>query len=1194
MKTSQHKLKKILPLLISAVLVLGLLVQFADPAIASGDDVYRIVLRYYDPIQITYNIKYPVNDGRGEWTGPEDVPIGGVGVPGSGQFDISSYISTQIYCVDPFTPFHGRVPGLGGDFLWNGGAMADTVSGYVEAAPWNMSGAMQMYGDAVRWIAANGYRGVYNYGKTDDHPESVKSIQRLNAMFPGIGPIDREIAVMATKVAIWKTIAGDSVQVLKTTLDGRPSKKATFDALVQGLVDKAALQPASVEEEVTVTTFDIVIREDIGVHAFYDESGLGSYNYYGPMNVTADLGNARAGSSLADMDRLFLTASGINSDDVLFVSDTYAELPEGKLFGTSRNEQYIIGNGTDNTWISDDFYLAIPKARDPDHGDELLVHAMAMAPEVPVVEGTPIVYAFTPPGTDIQDWNAIQAFIGGASGETKVNLYAEAKWDTGRTTLGELSISKQVENAALENMDHEFTFAVYYSKTSLDANPPKLNLTDYPVRGAFSVNTGNNTFTLKNGGFAFIEGLPMVVSGGGPGYEYYYWVEEVSPGPNYGNPYFELNAGNPSGLTANGSKIGPFQLNDVVDDIETHLAYVTVTNTYEHNTGSLIINKKLAGSPGDWGVNDATAFTARVKDLTGNNYVLFEHQPNGTYKAVGNNNSANPTNDLRELVRFTAGSKAEMTNLWAGRQYKVEETGGNHYTTSYNKSTVSFPSKGREEVVITNDYEHGTGSLVISKKLTGNPEDWGVDDTTVFTARVKDITNNNYVFFDLLPDGTYWANGNNGSPEPSDNPRELVRFTAGSSAVMNNLWAGYVYQVEETEGEHYTASYQGNGVSFPTSGNMNVVITNDYEHGTGSLVISKKLTGCPGDWSVDDATVFTARVKDVTDNNFVLFDLQSDGTYWANGNNGSPEPSDNPRELVRFTAGNSAELTNLWAGQIYEIVETGAEYYTPSYEGNEVSFPESGNMIVVVTNDYEHGTGSLVIKKKLTGAPGDWGVNDGTAFTVKIKDITGGNYLLFKTDPEADGSYWCVGNNVDGLSEPYAGATTMELTVTAKTSLAVVNLWSNHVYEIEELAGNGYTTSYINNVEVLPNGQSGTVTVVNNYEPKESTTTTTTTKPIVPSGTNPTTTRPSTTWPTTTSPTTTNPSTTWSTTTTRPSTTWPTTTGPATTWSTTKPENSENPKTGDNNAMSIWLWLGAVNLFVIVLTVAAGRRRKTA
>jgi len=382
-------------------------------------------------------------------------------------------------------------------------------------------------------------------------------------------------------VAIWKIVAGDSVQIKSTTLDGTP-KRATFDALVQALVSEAekTLLPsprAALPGEAAVTSFDVHIAEDAG--AFYDEDVDTAYNYYGPLTAQATLSNAAPGADLSGMDKVFLTANGLNSDGVRFVSQKSADsadaLPTGTLYGTSQETQYITGSGTGSTWTSDEFYLAIPKSRDvPARGDQLMIRAMAMAPEIPVEQGTPVVFAFAQ--NDVQDWRAIQAFIGGTSAGQQINLYAETRWDTGDTTLGDLNISKQVSNAATpEDSTKAFTFAVYYNDTDNFDTAHRLNLTDNPVRGAYSVDTENNTFTLTNGDLALIQGLPMTVSGGTPGYEYYYWVEEQGlSGQGYETPHFELSAGKPAGLSADGDRIGPFQL-----DTDTGLAYITATNT---------------------------------------------------------------------------------------------------------------------------------------------------------------------------------------------------------------------------------------------------------------------------------------------------------------------------------------------------------------------------------------------------------------------------------------------------------------------------------------------------------------------------------------------------------------------------------------------------------------------------------------
>jgi len=654
-------------------------------AFAASDDPYRIVLRYYDPIQITYNIKYPVGDSRDEWTGPEDVPIGGVGVPVPGnEFGINPYISTQIYCVDPFVPFHGQVPGLGGDFLWNGGAMADTVSGYVSCAPWNTSGALQAYGDAVRWIATNGYRGIYNYGGVDD-AESKASVARLNAMFPGIGPIDKEIAVMATKVAIWQTIAGDSIQIVRTTLDKDTARLKTFNALVKALVDEGAkvLDPAPrppLPGEITATTFSIEISD---AAASYDDGVDATYDYYGPMTVSASLTGAPSSADLSGMDKVFLTKSGIASSDVRFASGKTPglgdELPDDEcLYGTDRFEQYISGTGAGSSWTSNPFYLVIPKSRVPLRGDQLLVKAQAKAPDIVVAGGTPVVYAFAQ--GDVQDWNAIQAFIGGASSNAIVDLYAEDDWYTGDTNLGDLWIMKKVQNSSQATIDHEFTFAVYCNDDDTFNPDKRLNLADFPVLGALSVDTINNTFTLKNGGMVLIQGLPMTVSGGDATYEYYYWVEEVSiPDPNYETPHFELSLGD-TPHSVYDTIIGPFRLDE---DLE--LAFVTVTNTYKHGTGELIINKRLIGDYEDWGVDNSTVFRVRIKDVTNNRYLLFSGTaPN--YTCTGNSGSSDSSTG--DIIEISAGKATVITNLWANFSYEVEELSGNYFVSYQNNGAV--------------------------------------------------------------------------------------------------------------------------------------------------------------------------------------------------------------------------------------------------------------------------------------------------------------------------------------------------------------------------------------------------------------------------------------------------------------------------------------------------------------------------
>ena len=837
--------------IIAVVLVIVLLSGVAMlPALATGGP-YRIVLRYYDPIQITYSIKYPVGDGRDDWTGPEDVPIGGVGVPGAGEYDIIDYLSSQIYCVDPFVPFHNRVPGLGGNFIFNGGANADTVSGYVEAAPWVMSGAMLAYGEAVQWIAANGYRGVYTTTGVltgSDDQESKDSVARLNKMFPGIGTIDKEIAVMATKVAIWNIVAGDNIQIVKTTIDGTP-KRAIFDALVQALVTEGNkfMQPGPrilLPGEISATSLEIAIS-DTG--ATYDEDINVAYNYYGPMTVTATLKNP-SDSAPPDMDKVFLSISGLNSDGVRFTSQKAAtltgELPTSNLYGTNQSTQYVSGSVSGGVWTSNEFYLAIPASRTyPERGDQLMVKAQTMAADVPVQEGTPVVFAYSLNGE--QDWDAIQAFIGGTTGSQQVDLYAETTWHTGDTSLGELYISKIVDNPTQDNVNDEFTFAVYYNESSDFGTASRLNLTEYPVLGAFKVNTGNNTFTLKNGGLALIQGLPMVVSGGDTSYDYYYWVEETGVTGDYETPHLVVDTGNPSGQSVTGNRIGPFRL-----DEDYEMGFVTVTNTNipdrpdrpgGNTPGDLIIIKSLEGGYSDWGVDESTVFLVRIKDTTKNNYLLFKATPeaDGSYWCVGNSvdglsepYSGATTTELPVSVEKPLG----ISNLWLGAVYEAEEVDSQNCTTTIIGNGAIYTPGQSSSITVVNTYEHGTGALVIVKRLEGDFGNWGVNNTSTFTVRIKDATGDNYLLFKTEPeaDGSFWCVGNDVdglSEDYTGATTTELKFSVVRSLTLTNLWTNLLFEVEEIGGSGYAISYIGNGVTFQDGQNSVVTVVNTYEPG---------------------------------------------------------------------------------------------------------------------------------------------------------------------------------------------------------------------------------------------------------------------------------------------------------------------------------------------------------------------------
>ena len=526
---------------------------------------YTMTLRFTDDIQITYTYDYP---SRGVWTRAEDVPIGG------------TEISSQVYCVDPFVAFHSRVTDLGGSsgFEAKTWSTVDTVTGYVDGALWAYSGTYNREVEAVKWIVANGYRGNFLAHDAD----SRASVARLQDM-SGIADIDETVALMATKVSIWKILAGDSVTVASTSIDGpagTSARREAFDALVAFLVD-AAVSGGGFPGETAVTSFSISL--DIGSYEQKNQSSGDGFDYYGPVTVNAELLNY---TGSPDEIKVFLTAVGFDSGAISFVNTTFGALAEDEICGTNTPAPYVtVGNGSAGGGTAEFFLKVDPSIRndaDPS-GDNITIKAMAVAEHTGLVKGTPVTYIFA--DDDVQNWDMIQAFAGAAGSDAYANLFADAVVNTGSTPeipvipeedipsreqpgRGQLYVAKTVDNATPLDKDTLFTFQVYRGSNDGAGDSPNpgdlLNLSKFPVYGAFSVNYSTNEFTLKNGGMAYIDGLPVDDN-------VYYRVAEVNiPAEfNINEPKYTIDISPESQGLTTGSITIPFRI-DV--DFETAMA----------------------------------------------------------------------------------------------------------------------------------------------------------------------------------------------------------------------------------------------------------------------------------------------------------------------------------------------------------------------------------------------------------------------------------------------------------------------------------------------------------------------------------------------------------------------------------------------------------------------------------------------
>ena len=488
----------IAPFLIIIILVSAMV--FPAPA----EDTYSVVVKYFDDVQITYRLDYP---SGGIWMGSGDIPLGG------------SEISGQVYCADPYVEFHSRaMPSWEDTTIYK-------MDGYIAAAPWAMSGAMQKNIDAVNWIVLNGYRGDY----LADDMESQASVDRLQALYPDIGDIDKTVAIMATKVSIWSVLAGDGIEILKTSLD--PARQEVFDNLVDAMVKEATEGNSRAYE--AMTSFTVELHEGSSVIE------TDQYQYI-PMTIIAEL-NSPYVSESAVIDDVFLTVNGLGSGSARFfesADDAALPLTEGLIYGTEQTAQLIKSSTISSTgafsWESGTFYLRVPLDRGPGNGDQLTVRAMAKVNDVTLTPGTPVTLVYEN-ADGIQDWNYVQAFVGAAREGMSSDLYAETSMHLGGASLGSIFVQKLINNGLPSDNYTQFVFAVYYNPTGNDfSGAVRLDLTAYPVYSAATVNTsvdGEHYFTLSNGGMAFIDGLPS---------EYYYWVVEMDVPSGYGFPEFSI------------------------------------------------------------------------------------------------------------------------------------------------------------------------------------------------------------------------------------------------------------------------------------------------------------------------------------------------------------------------------------------------------------------------------------------------------------------------------------------------------------------------------------------------------------------------------------------------------------------------------------------------------------------------------
>ena len=248
---------------------------------------------------------------------------------------------------------------------------------------------------------------------------------------------------------------------------------------------------------------------------------------------------------------------------------------------------------------------------------------------------------------------------------------------------------------------------------------------------------------------------------------------------------------------------------------------LTVINDFTRMpTEVLRLFKLFDGFPGDWGITSSTEFQVKINDITdpsNENYLLFVNPANegnisdwpnlsswpahtlycvGNDGGGGNDSSMWVFSDPYWQTRYEAGTATiinpisiyelkllGLSNIWPGT-YQIDELdfNGNLLSTSpantwwqayprFMELTRMFPIGPQEQGVlyaggvyqafITNYFQHGEGNLSITKVVKGYPQDWGVNNSTKFNIKVKNMTDSTHLLFDpnIQADGTYYHVG---------------------------------------------------------------------------------------------------------------------------------------------------------------------------------------------------------------------------------------------------------------------------------------------------------------------------------------------------------------------------------------------------------------------------------------------------
>ena len=316
----------------------------------------------------------------------------------------------------------------------------------------------------------------------------------------------------------------------------------------------------------------------------------------------------------------------------------------------------------------------------------------------------------------------------------------------------------------------------------------------------------------------------------------------------------------------------------------------TIQNFVQDTVGNLTISKVVAGNAAD---------TAKLFDFT-----VTLNGADGTYPYIGH---GVPDGEIKsgDTISLAHGQSITILGVPKDTTYEVAEAdySGEGYLESSTGETGTIAADATQTAAFTNTRNEivfeSEGNLTISKTAAGS----GADTTKKFDFKiVLDEASGTYTYTGLgVPDGEIKSG-------------DTVSLAHGQSITVTGLPEGTKYTVTESDysGEGYTKTSTGETGTIAASATQTAAFTNTKiaevpEDETGSLTISKKVTGKFG----DKKQAFT----------FVV-DLEDDGTYNYSGSKTGKIKSG---QIITLKHGEEIVIEGIPVGTVYKVTEKEAD-----------------------------------------------------------------------------------------------------------------------------------------------------------------------------------------------------------------------------------------------------------------------------